>query len=296
MKVLQIIWLCFITITASTQNLTGVWEGPQHSGGTLKLVLIHQGDSLFGYYTEHSMGWCSANFLGQFNTTKKTLTGHGESFIRKAFGHGLARMVLQYDSVYGREELKGRIRLKSTGANIANFGMAARVTLHRISFVPDTTSFMLTYMESTGTTRATPAFANTVETAINPPFPDRLTRRSDTLYTNRPAITLRTIVSGTGRFNCSLYDNGVYDGDTVTILHNGRVVLQNAEVSTKPLRFTINVNEEEPVHELVFWANNVGSIPPNTGLLIIEGEGRRFEVSLRSDLQSNGKIMIRLRE
>jgi hypothetical protein len=92
-----------------------------------------------------------------------------------------------------------------------------------------------------------------------------------------------------------LYDNGEIDGDTVSIYHNNLLVVSRAALSAKPVSFHIKVDEANPHHELVMVANNLGSIPPNTSLMIITAKGKRYEVFISSSEQKNAKVVIDLK-
>ncbi len=93
-----------------------------------------------------------------------------------------------------------------------------------------------------------------------------------------------------------LYDNGEVDGDTISVFHNNRTVIAQALLSAKPLRFTIKINQQEPHHEIVMVAHNLGSIPPNTSLMIITAGSKRYTVSISSNEQKNAKVVFDLKE
>jgi hypothetical protein len=93
-----------------------------------------------------------------------------------------------------------------------------------------------------------------------------------------------------------LYDNGQIDGDTVSIYHNNELVKSRAGLSEKPLTLKINVNEQQPHHELIMVADNLGSIPPNTSLMIITAKNKRYEIFISSSEQKNAKVVIDLKE
>jgi hypothetical protein len=92
-----------------------------------------------------------------------------------------------------------------------------------------------------------------------------------------------------------LYDNGEIDGDTVTIYHNNTMIVSRAALSAKAVSFRINVNGTNPHHELVMVANNLGSIPPNTSLMIVTAKDKRYEVFISSSEQKNAKVVIDLK-
>jgi len=93
-----------------------------------------------------------------------------------------------------------------------------------------------------------------------------------------------------------LYDNGEIDGDTVTIYHNNKMVVAHAGLSIKPVSFKIKVDKNDPYHELVMVADNLGSIPPNTSLMVVTSKYKRHEVFISSSEQKNAKLVLKLVE
>lgn len=93
-----------------------------------------------------------------------------------------------------------------------------------------------------------------------------------------------------------LYDNGEIDGDTVSIYHNNELIVNHAGISAKPVTVKIKVDKLQPHHELVMVADNLGSIPPNTSLMIITAGKKRYEIFISSTEQKNAKVVIDLEE
>ena len=253
--------------------------------GPMRLVLIQQGDSCFGYVYEQSIGSCTAHFEGRFDANKKELKGSSPSFIEKDFAHVLARYSLKYDSSGQRETLSGRAKPKTTVAQILNFGMSFRCTLYRLKTVPDTTDFMVARIN-----KRQPGSTIEVPLQDQSMLPDT----SIAKIQPRQTETLHIINAAEGLVKCTLYDNGIYDHDTVTVLYNNNIIINKAEVSSKSLVFQISLSKQEPSHEIIFYANNLGEIPPNTGVLLIETGGKRFSLPLKADLNTNGKVVIKL--
>ena len=92
-----------------------------------------------------------------------------------------------------------------------------------------------------------------------------------------------------------MYDNGEIDGDTVSIYHNNKLIVSNAKLSQKPITFRISVNADNPHHELVMVAENLGSIPPNTSLMIVTTATKRYQVFISSTEQKNGRVIFDLK-
>ncbi len=280
------IFLLLFSSCPFAQNLSGVWEG-QSNMGQMRLVIIQQGDSCFGYVYENSIGSCTAHFEGRFDVAKQQLKGVNPGFIKKDFGHGLARYTLRYDSTGPTEMLSGNLKPKSTAAQIMNFGMGMSCQLYRTNAPPDTTEFMATRLSKP------PIPIAAIQPLQNQPvLPDSLIHKIE----RRETGAVQTINAAEGVLQCTIYDNGTYDHDTVTVLQNGNIIIDRAEVSNKPLVFSIRLSKQQPLHELIFYANNLGDIPPNTGLLLIETDGKRFSLPIKVDLSTNGKIVIQLKE
>ena len=89
-----------------------------------------------------------------------------------------------------------------------------------------------------------------------------------------------------------VYDNGVYDGDTVSIFLNSGVLVSHQEVTSKGFSLNILIDSTKD-NELAMYAENLGAIPPNTALLVIYDNGTRHEINLLSTLSKNGTIRIR---
>ena len=99
-----------------------------------------------------------------------------------------------------------------------------------------------------------------------------------------------------GEIRLELYDNGEIDGDTVSIYHNNVLLISQARLSQKPITFRVNVNAANPYHELVMVAENLGSIPPNTSVMIITAGTKRYQVFISSTEQKNAKVVLNLKE
>ena len=91
----------------------------------------------------------------------------------------------------------------------------------------------------------------------------------------------------------TLYDNGEVDGDTVTVLMNGNVIFSKVGLTTKANSKTIYITPNMDSVKLVMYAENLGSIPPNTGLLIVNDGEKRYEVRFSADLKTNAAIVLR---
>lgn len=113
-------------------------------------------------------------------------------------------------------------------------------------------------------------------------------------------INKRTIASTQSVFFQSdslvltLYDNGYVDGDTVSVVMNGNVIFSKQGLSTRPVSKTIYIDKNTPDSLLlVMYAENLGSIPPNTGLLVVHDGDAIYDVRFSADLSTNAAIILR---
>ncbi|GAA4752568.1 hypothetical protein [Flavisolibacter ginsenosidimutans] len=103
----------------------------------------------------------------------------------------------------------------------------------------------------------------------------------------------RLITVSNSEIDISLYDNGTIDNDTVSIYLDGRLILSNKRLSNVPIKYKLQLDESSPEHTLVMVAENMGDIPPNTSLMIIQDGDKRYQVSIVSTEQKNAMVRFR---
>lgn len=91
----------------------------------------------------------------------------------------------------------------------------------------------------------------------------------------------------------TLYDNGEVDGDTVSIVMNGQVIMPKVGLSTNAVRKTIYTQEAGDSIQLIMYAETLGSLPPNTGLLIVYDGTDRYEIRFSGDMHKSSAIVFR---
>ena len=123
------------------------------------------------------------------------------------------------------------------------------------------------------------------EIQVVPAAADIATRKIETIQTVE--ITQDSLV-------LSLFDNGVVDGDTVSILINGKVIWPRVGLLVKATNKTIYLTPDmgDSIF-VVMYAENLGSIPPNTGLLVIRDGGIDHEIRFSGDLKKNSAIILK---
>jgi hypothetical protein len=92
----------------------------------------------------------------------------------------------------------------------------------------------------------------------------------------------------------SIYDNGTIDGDTVSMVLNGRTIVERVKLTTSAYKVTIpTAVKPGDTLILIMHAESLGLIPPNTGLLIIEDGATRHEIRFEGDLQRSSAVTLR---
>jgi hypothetical protein len=90
-----------------------------------------------------------------------------------------------------------------------------------------------------------------------------------------------------------LYDHGVIDGDTVSVVLNGKVIAARQGLKGKPIISVIHMTPElGDTLLLVMYAENLGTIPPNTGLLIVQDGDDRYEIRFEGTKQKSSAILL----
>jgi hypothetical protein len=89
------------------------------------------------------------------------------------------------------------------------------------------------------------------------------------------------------------YDNGEIDGDSISVFFNNQLLTSSQILSQRAIHFSLALDSGRESNELSMFADNLGSIPPNTALMIVDDGKKKYEVRLTSNLQNNGTVRIR---
>lgn len=114
-------------------------------------------------------------------------------------------------------------------------------------------------------------------------------------FTRRKIIYTKDLEIGSDSIRVSLYDNGEIDGDTVTVFLNGKPVIVHQELTARAVNIYLTLDNSKDVNEVSLFAENLGTIPPNTALMVVTDGISRFEVFLSSTYTQNATVRIRKR-
>ncbi|NJO26079.1 MAG: deoxyhypusine synthase family protein [Bacteroidia bacterium] len=74
------------------------------------------------------------------------------------------------------------------------------------------------------------------------------------------------------------YDNGEIDGDSISVFLNEQLIAFSQKLSTKAIHFDIPLDMSREYNEIIMFADNLGAIPPNTALMVVNDGKRKYEV------------------
>ncbi len=109
-------------------------------------------------------------------------------------------------------------------------------------------------------------------------------------FDKRDNTVIQTIEVENETFKVDFYDNGDIDGDTISVFYNGKLIEAHKRLTDKALSLTLLIDPNVIINELIMYAENLGSIPPNTAVMIVTDGGKRYEVRIASDLKKSGVI------
>jgi hypothetical protein len=112
-----------------------------------------------------------------------------------------------------------------------------------------------------------------------------LTRIRESAFKEIPEVKVDT-----GSIRLDFYDNAEIDGDSITIKVNNQVVLSHQRLSGKPLTTYIRIDENNTFHEVEMIAENLGSIPPNTAVLVVNAGDDYYRLSLSSTETKSARV------
>lgn len=102
---------------------------------------------------------------------------------------------------------------------------------------------------------------------------------------------IKTIPIAHETFKIDFYDNGEIDGDSISVFYNGKIVLSHQRLTDKPISLKLNMDDDSGENVVTMYAENLGTIPPNTALMIVTDGDKRYEVRITSDTEKSGSVV-----
>lgn len=111
--------------------------------------------------------------------------------------------------------------------------------------------------------------------------------------TTRETEVIQNVFFKSDSLVLKLYDHGVIDGDTVSVVLNGKVIAARQGLKGKPIISVIHITPDlGDSLLLVMYAESLGSIPPNTGVLVVLDGDDRYEIRFQGTKQKSSAIRL----
>ena len=120
------------------------------------------------------------------------------------------------------------------------------------------------------------------KSAFQPDLPQELIGRKNEL--------VKEIFVDTGWVKLDFYDNGQIDGDTISVYLDNVALVSQKMLTTKPVSVALRIDVDKPQQEIIMVGLNLGSIPPNTALMIVHAGDKRYQLYLTADEKKNSMV------
>jgi hypothetical protein len=109
----------------------------------------------------------------------------------------------------------------------------------------------------------------------------------------RPTVIANEIEVESDSVKVDFYDNGEIDGDSISVFFNDQLLAFSQRLSSRSIHFNLALDTSRAFNDLSMFADNLGSIPPNTALMIVTDGKKQHEIRLTSSLDKTAAIRIR---
>ena len=263
-------FLIFISVLCGAQDINGIWKGklvmapgacfPVYN---IELQIEVAGTRISGsaYHFSDSLNYVREKFEGVYNSDSNSISIQENGIITFKIREDCVPCIKKYalsfhkggGNVVTEEQLRGTWTGKAAdGKTVCDPGTIVLTRFDKSSFKPE----------------------------FNLP----------TTLTKRKAELVKEIKVDTGTIRLDFYDNGQIDGDTISVYVNNMPIVSNKMLTTKPVSIDIKIDLKKTVQEVIMVGENLGSIPPNTALMIVYSGDKRYQLYLTADEQKNAMV------
>jgi len=111
-------------------------------------------------------------------------------------------------------------------------------------------------------------------------------------FKSRRKILQNVILVKGDSIELRFYDNAEIDGDSIAVFLNGKILKEHILLSDQAYTLKIAVQSLQADNELVMVAENLGTIPPNTSLMVALVDDKRYEAHLESSEGSSALVRL----
>ena len=281
------VFLALAINNIAAQNITGTWEGRLNKDRFLQLNIVQNGDRICGYTWDYLLNnpesFCKTYFEGCYSHTLKIWGINAVSFIDKSdSNHTLMSLQFHYKMAGKSEILK-----YSPGPGLKVLSILLPEETINAIYLKKVSDKPVEIIEKMKDCMPYDRAKGSVSEYIKPDI-----EKIAAQLVKRKNIEQKRIEVNTKYINLKVYDNAVIDGDTVSILCDGKILTMHQLLTEKAIEFNIELDENLKQHEIILFAENLGSIPPNTALLIITAGDKRYELFASANLQENAVLIL----
>jgi len=323
-KQLLIWFVLFFCIQKSySQNITGTWEGLM-SDEYFKLSVIQQGNQLcgqsFDVVIDNKKNYCKAYCSGQYDRTLEIWYLKGIQFIENSGEHVLMTIKIWKTDNVNSKIMMANITTSDTPLDFFGLETGENFLIRKISNSPQKLAGklpvcfqnQLTIPENKNQkensiagkkkkieimnkkiTEEQPTIRDSLLDNTNPTKADTSKASDMFLFTemkNRQNNVVSKLIVNTPKIQLNIYDNGIVDNDTVSLFFDNKLIVSHQKLSAVPVKIELDVSDSNKTYELVMFAENLGSIPPNTALVVVTAGKKRYELHSSANLNENAKL------
>jgi hypothetical protein len=134
---------------------------------------------------------------------------------------------------------------------------------------------------------------DTLIDGLSTPIKKELLKQMVKNFEQRKNVLQKEIEIENDSVRVSFYDNGDIDGDSIAVFMNKVPVLTHQLLSAKSLNMYLAFSTEKPTTDISMFAENLGTIPPNTALMIVTDGDKKHEVYMSSSLTQNATVRLK---
>ena len=114
-----------------------------------------------------------------------------------------------------------------------------------------------------------------------------------TSYKKRSTSVVKTIEVESDSLTLGFYDNGTIDGDSISVFLNNELKVKHKRLTDTVFTMAFKLDKTKAINEIGMFAENLGTIPPNTAVMIIKDMHKSYSVFLSSNMAVNAVVKIK---
>lgn len=105
----------------------------------------------------------------------------------------------------------------------------------------------------------------------------------------------RNVIVHSTEITVSVHDKNEVDGDSISLYYGDSLIVQHLALTKKKQSFTFTIDTKNP-KQVILYAENLGSVPPNTAELTIKAGKESTDIVLGSDFKWCDSVMLMYKE